>query len=47
MGSLLAGADQLTWVDVDDTIRATDDYATQGAAVCAGQPLLRRLAGVV
>ena len=28
---LLAGADQLTWVDVDDTIRATYGYAKQGA----------------
>ena len=28
---LLAGADQVTWVDVDDTIRATYGYAKQGA----------------
>ena len=28
---LLAGADQVSWVDVDDTIRATYGYAKQGA----------------
>ncbi len=28
---LLAGAEEVTWVDVDDTIRATYDYAKQGA----------------
>jgi len=28
---LLAGAEQVCWVDIDDTIRATDGYAKQGA----------------
>ena len=28
---LLAGAEQVTWVDLDDTIRATYGYAKQGA----------------
>ena len=28
---LLAGVDQVTWIDVDDTIRATYGYAKQGA----------------
>ena len=28
---LLTGADQVCWVDIDDTIRATHGYANQGA----------------